>query len=609
MHGYRRVAVHSGTVGIEQAGDSWYLRSNEPLSLYPERLTDCLISGALRHPECLLAASRDIVGKWTGISYASMLRIARSIGQGLLNLRLPAGRPIVILSGNSLEHLQLTLGAMFAGIPVAPLSPAWALTAGPFFRLKHAIDLLNPALIFADDYPSYAAAIDAAVRPEVLVVSLQLTDRSLAFATFCETAPSTIDEVHNAANAETVAKILFTSGSTNFPKPVPTTHRMLCSNQQMLLQTFPQFGIEPPVLVDWLPWHHTYGGSHNVGIAVYNGGTIYIDKGKPLAGCFDETLRNLGEIAPTAYFNVPKGWEDLVTALEADAVLGYQFFSRLNLMFFAGAGLSEKVRNRLDAVSKHYCGEHVRIVSGLGMTETSPASLFTIGDIQHEKYIGLPAAGCLVKLAPVDGKLELRYRGPHVMSDYIMPAAGQPAKKFDKEGFFCSGDAAIFFDPARPELGLKFDGRIADDFKLNTGVFVNATSMRERAVAIGAPYVRDAIPVGSGHNEVGLLVFANEDACTGLAGTVVSDIHLSSTLRDYFRDLLDRINEKSTGSANRVAWISVLETAPSAEAGELTDKGTISLRGVSEHRSALIEAIFNKTQESALTVRASPTKK
>ncbi|WP_375507365.1 feruloyl-CoA synthase [uncultured Caballeronia sp.] len=605
--GFRPVAVHVGAPGIEQIGDAWYLEPLDPLRPYPERLTDCLVGGALRHPERWLAASRNITGSWTGISYALMLERARSIGQGLLDLKLPSGRPIVILSGNSLEHLQLMLGAMFAGIPVAPLSPAWALPLNGFVRLQNAIGFLDPAMVFADDYSLYAEAIEAAVHPDVLVVSREQTGRSLSFDTLCEVDPTIIDTVHGSIGPDTIAKILFTSGSTNLPKPVPTTHRMLCSNQQMLLQTFPQFAIEPPVLVDWLPWHHTYGGSHNVGIALYNGGTLYIDEGKPIAERFGQTLRNLRDIAPTAYFNVPKGWEDLVAALEVDAGLGHHFFSRLKLMFFAGAGLSRTVRDRMDEVSKRYCGERVRVVSGLGMTETSPACLFTIGDVQQERYIGLPAPGCKVKLAPVHGKLELRYRGPHVMHQYMTGPANSLAGAFDEEGFFCSGDAAVFYDPVRPELGLLFDGRIADDFKLNTGVFVNATALRERAVALGAPYVRDAIPAGMGHSEVGLLVFPDVVACATLGETFESGIHSSSQVRAYFADLLQTLNKGSTGSASRIAWLHLLETAPCAEAGELTDKGTISMRAVLAHRSALVETLFAEALDGVRTLRADQT--
>ena len=593
---YRDVAVTTATTDVVKRGDAWYLRSNEPLREFPARLTDRLVSGAHAHPERVLVARRGERGAWIEITYADMLRRARAIGQALLNLGLSAERPLAILSGNDLEHLQLAFGAMLAGIPFAPLSPAYSLVSSDFGKLRTLLDVLRPGLVYAGDQVAFSRAIEAVVSADVTLVTNQATPRSIAFDTLLDHTPSDIDAVAAAVNADTIAKILFTSGSTRLPKAVPTTHRMLCSNQQMLLQTFPEFAKEPPVLVDWLPWNHTYGGSHNVGIALYNGGSLYIDDGKPVAGKFEETLRNLREISPTAYFNVPKGWEELAIALETDEPLRRRFFARVKLYFFGGAGLSQAAWNRLERVTEQHCGERIRIMAGLGMTETSPSCLFTTGPVMRAGYIGLPAPGCETKLAPVDGKLELRFRGPHVMAAYWrrdVSAADEPV--FDEEGFYRSGDAATFVDPERPEIGLQFDGRIAEDFKLNSGTFVSVGPLRARVVSEGAPYVQDVVVTGINRGEIGLLVFPRLDDCRRLAallpGADPHDVLGATQVRAFFADLLVRLNRQSTGASTFVARMLLLDTPASLDLGEITDKGSINQRAVQKHRETLIEAM------------------
>jgi feruloyl-CoA synthase len=593
---YRDVAVTTATTDVVKRGNAWYLRSNEPLRAFPRRLTDRLISGAEAHPARVLVARRGESGAWIEITYAGMLGRARAIGQALLDLGLSQERPLAILSGNDLEHLQLAFGAMLAGIPFAPLSPAYSLVSSDFGKLRTLLDVLRPGLVYAADHVAFSRAIEAVVPADVALVTNKATPRSIGFDTLLDHTPRDIDAVSAEVNADTIAKILFTSGSTRLPKAVPTTHRMLCSNQQMLLQTFPEFAKEPPLLVDWLPWNHTYGGSHNVGIALYNGGSLYIDDGKPVAGKFEETLRNLREISPTAYFNVPKGWEELAIALETDEPLRRRFFARVKLYFFGGAGLSQAAWNRLERVTEQHCGERIRIMAGLGMTETSPSCLFTTGPVMRAGYIGLPAPGCETKLVPVDGKLELRFRGPHVMAGYWrrdVSAADEPT--FDEEGFYCSGDAATFVDPERPEIGLQFDGRIAEDFKLNSGTFVSVGPLRARVVSEGAPYVQDVVVTGINRGEIGLLVFPRLEDCRRLAALRpgVDPIYVlgAAPVRAFFADLLLRLNRQSTGASTFVARLRLLDTPPSLDLGEITDKGSINQRAVQKHREALIEAM------------------
>jgi feruloyl-CoA synthase len=363
----------------------------------------------------------------------------------------------------------------------------------------------------------------------------------------------------------------------------------------MLLQTFPEFAIEAPVLVDWLPWNHTFGGSHNVGIVLYNGGSLYLDDGRPTPQLFHETLRNLREISPTAYLTVPKGWEELVSALEQDAELRERFFARIKLFFFAGAGLSQAIWNRLDRVAERHCGERIRMMAGLGMTETAPSCTFTTGPLSLAGYVGLPAPGCEVKLAPVDGKLEARFRGPHVMPGYWRQDELN-REAFDEEGYYRSGDALRFADPAHPEWGLMFDGRIAEDFKLSTGVFVSVGPLRTRVILQGAPYVQDVVITGPDRQRIGLLVFPNLPACRELAGlpagATIDEVLASAAVRDWLRGLLASLNRDATGLASHIAWASLMHEGPSLDAGEITDKGSLNQRAVLARRAELIDALY-----------------
>jgi feruloyl-CoA synthase len=608
---YRAVRIGSVAVRVRRDGDIWYLESEALPGTYPKRLTDRLASGARQHPDRWLVARRNGEGRWIGISYAEMFAYARSIGQALLDRGLSAERPVVILSGNDLEHMMIAMGAMWAGVPHAPISPAYSLVSSDFGKLRHVLDLLTPGLVFASEGDRFAGALEAVLHGDVEIVTLNGScgQRSATpLAELLAAVPTTVDEVHEAIDADAIAKFLFTSGSTALPKAVPTTHRMLCSNQQMLLDTFPEFAVEPPVLVDWLPWNHTFGGSHNVGIALYNGGTLYIDDGKPIGKKFEETLRNLREIAPTIYFNVPKGWEELTTALETDTQLRDTFFSRVKVLFFAGAGLSQASWDQLQSVTERFCGERIRIMAGLGMTETSPSCLFTTGPVSGAGYVGLPAPGCEVKLVPLSGKLEARFRGPHVMSGYWRMKDASVADTFDEDGYYRSGDALKLVDLQKPELGLMFDGRIAEDFKLSSGTFVSVGPMRARFISAGAPYVQDAVVTGLNRDDVGVLVYPRLDDCRRLAQLPISasasDIINAPEVRAFFSNLLEQLNRESTGSATAIARLWLLDTPPSLDRGEITDKGSINQRAVLSHYEALIEMMHNAQRNDPLVIYA-----
>src|SRR5450830_1769643 len=507
---YREVSIGRAPVEVTEEHGVLHMRSLEPLAELPARLLDRLVHWARVRPEQTFIAARQADGDWRRVSYAQMLESVRAIAQSLLSYGLSADKPLALLSGNDIEHLQVALGAMYAGIPYCPVSPAYSLLSQDFAKLRHVCDLLQPGLVFVSDAAAYQRAIDAVLPAETPLISVrgQVPGRAqVSFASLLQTpGGSAADQAFNATGPDSIAKFLFTSGSAKLPKAVITTQRMLCANQQMLLQTFPVFGEEPPVLVDWLPWNHTFGGSHNVGIVLYNGGTFYLDAGKPTAQGFAETLRNLKEVSPTAYLTVPKGWEELVSALEQDAELRECFFARMKLFFFAAAGLSQSVWDRLDRVAEQHCAERIRMMAGLGMTDVFFYGTFTTGPLSMAGYIGLPAPGCEVRLVPVDGKFEGRFRGPHIMPGYWR-APEQTAEVFDEQGFYCSGDAIKLADPNQPQLGLMFDGRIAEDFKLSSGVFVSVGPLRNRAVLEGSPYVQDLVITAPDRECLGALVF------------------------------------------------------------------------------------------------------
>ncbi|PIB60808.1 feruloyl-CoA synthase [Pseudomonas sp. 2822-17] len=608
---YREVSIGHAAVQVTEEQGVLHMRSLEPLAELPTRLLDRLVHWAQLRPEQTFIAARQAGGEWRHVSYREMLDSVRSIAQGLLSYGLSADKPLALLSGNDIEHLQVALGAMYAGIPYCPVSPAYSLLSQDFAKLRHVCGLLQPGLVFVSDAAAYQRAIEAVLPAETPLISVrgEVPGRTrVSFDSLLNTpAGAEAQAAFDATGPDSIAKFLFTSGSTKLPKAVITTQRMLCANQQMLLQTFPVFGEEPPVLVDWLPWNHTFGGSHNVGIVLYNGGTFYLDDGKPTAQGFAETLRNLKEISPTAYLTVPKGWEELVSALEQDAELRTRFFARMKLFFFAAAGLSQSIWDRLDRVSELHCGERIRMMAGLGMTEAAPSCTFTTGPLSMAGYIGLPAPGCEVALVPLDGKFEGRFRGPHIMPGYWR-APEQTAEVFDEQGFYCSGDAIKLADPRQPQLGLMFDGRIAEDFKLSSGVFVSVGPLRNRAVLEGSPYVQDLVIAAPDRECLGALVFPRAYECRRLAGLSAdasdAEVLASAPVRQWFGDWLQRLNREATGNASRLEWIAVLDEPASIDRGEITDKGSINQRAVLQWRAAKVEALYRG--EDPTILRAGP---
>jgi feruloyl-CoA synthase len=565
-------------VGVERRADGTILlRSTQRLGPYPRCITERLLHWAREAPQRRFIAQRDETGAWRTLTYAQTLARVRAIGLALLERGLSAERPLAILSDNDIEHALLALAAMHVGVPYVPVSSAYSLVSTDHAKLRYVMDLVTPGLVFASDRGKFARAIQAAVPAGIEAIFNSTLDKFEI-----ETPSGAVDEAHARVGPDTIAKFLLTSGSTGQPKAVVNTQRMLCANQQMLAQALPSLRSSPPVLVDWLPWNHTAGGNHNFGIVLYNGGTLYIDDGKPVPGLIQRTVRNLREIAPTAYFNVPRGYEALLPYLRSDAALRNSFFSRLGLLQYAAAVLPQPVWKAYEDLALESTGKPLLWITGYGATETAPFAMCTHRGAARAGTVGLPVDGLELKLVPSGDKLEARFRGPSIAPGYWrQPDLTRAA--FDEEGFYRSGDAMRFADPAQPQSGLVFDGRTAEDFKLTTGTWVSVGALRGRIASAGSPYVQDAVITGHDRGEVGALIFPNLQACNGFD---------AAALRGIFQDVVDRLAGDSTGSSTRIARALVLEQPPSLDAGEITDKGSINQRAVLKVRATLVEELY-----------------
>jgi feruloyl-CoA synthase len=605
---YRRLkfGIH-GVKVAPQADGSSHVRVSQELEAYPVRLTDRLRHWAEVAPDRTFIARRQNGGDWRHISYREALQSARRIGQSLVERGLSPERPVLILSDNDLDHAMLALGCQYAGVPYSAISPSYSLLSKDFDKLRHVLKLLTPGLVFAANGEQFANAVRACVADDVELVVGEAPPAGRAATLFAallagEPTPA-LEAAHAATNADTIVKFLFTSGSTKMPKAVINTQRMMCSNLQMMLQTWPFLAEEPPVLVDWLPWNHTFGGNHTLGLVLYNGGTMYIDDGRPTPQGMETTLRNLREIAPTVYFNVPKGWEDLAYALEADPALSEKFHSRLRMQFYAAAALPQAIWDKLFAVAERTCGERIVMNCGLGMTETAPSAIFVAQEHVCAGQIGIPLPGITLKLLPNGDKTEVRYAGPNVTPGYWRDPE-QSRAAFDEEGYFCSGDAVKWFDAEQPELGFVFDGRVAEDFKLYTGTWVSVGPLRGRVVQEGAPYLQDVVITGHDRKEIGILILPNLTMCRKLtklgAGASDAEVLAAPAVRSFFQDMVRRLYLQGTGSASRVARALILLDPPSIDKGEITDKGSINQRAVLNHRAALVEALYADTDPAII---------
>jgi feruloyl-CoA synthase len=565
---HSRLRYAPAEVQVDKRADgTMLLRSPQPLKPYARCVGDWLKQWYEKAPERTFLAERRGDG-WRRLSYRDALSDARRIGQALLNLGLGAERPIAILSDNSIDHALLALGAMHVGMPVAPISPAYSLMSKDFVKLKHIFGLLKPGLVFTDSPEKFAPALAAVGATPTPVAKL------------LETNPgSTLEVAHSRVTPDTIAKILFTSGSTGVPKGVINTQRMLCSNQQSWAQLWPFLEDRPPVLCEWLPWNHTFGGNATFNMVLRNGGTLYIDGGKPAPGLAEITAKNLKEVSPTIYFNVPRGFDLLLPFLESDAQLRKNFFRDLDMVFYAGAALPQNLWERLEKLALAEKDGALAMVSAWGSTETAPMATCVHFPIERAGIIGPPAPGCDLKLVPSGGKLEARVKGPNVTPGYFRSPELTKAA-FDEEGYYRIGDALKLADPAAPEKGLVFDGRVAEDFKLSTGTWVHVGALRVKLIAACNPLLQDAVITGHDRDEVGALLFMSA-AAKDLSKDVIEG-KLKTALKDLSRE---------GGSSTHPTRLLILTEPPSIDAGEITDKGYINQRAVLERRAALVETL------------------
>ncbi|HEY1288391.1 MAG TPA: feruloyl-CoA synthase [Burkholderiales bacterium] len=557
-------------VDLEKRADgSQILRSPQRLGPYARCVTDWLVQWSDRDPSRLFLAERKGEA-WRTLPYREAYGAVRRIGQALLDRGLGAEKPVAILSDNAIDHALLALGAMHVGVPAVPVSPAYSLMSKDFGKLKTIFELVKPGLVYAAEPERFGPALEA------------VKAKSTPVAELLETNPgSTLEREHRKVGPDTVAKILFTSGSTGIPKGVVNTHRMLCANQQMLAQAWPFVQEKAPVLVDWLPWNHTFGGNHNFNLVLRNGGTLYIDGGKPVPGLAETTVRNLKEIAPSLYFNVPRGYDLLLPYLERDAELRRSFFRDLQVVFYAAAALPQNLWDRLLRLAREEKrGGDFALLSAWGSTETSPLATSVHFPMDRPGVIGLPVAGCELKLAPFGGKLEVRVRGPNVTPGYYR-RPDLTSTAFDEEGFYRIGDAVKLADPREPAKGIVFDGRVAEDFKLSTGTWVNVGMVRVKLIAAADPIVQDAVITGHDRGEVGALVFLSAAA---------KDLK-PEEIRSRLSQALAALKVEGGSSMHPVRLL-VLTEPPSIDANEITDKGYMNQRAVLERRSALVERLY-----------------
>jgi feruloyl-CoA synthase len=591
------------------------LRSPEPLGAYARCLGEHLERWAMERPDAVFLAQRA-GDDWRKLSYAKARTLVRAIATNLLGRKLSAERPVAILSENSIEHALLALAAMHVGIPVVPVSTAYSLVSRDYQKLRSVFSLLTPGLVFADDGQRFAPALAALSDYDFeLVVARngeELARPAQAFAALLEREDeAAVERAFAAVGPDTIAKFLLTSGSTGEPKAVINTQRMLCSNQQAHAQCWPFLIEEPPVIVDWLPWNHTMAGNNIFGAALTHGGSYYIDEGRPLPGLIEKTARNLREVAPTIYYNVPRGYDALLPFLESDVELRRNFFSRLKVMCYGGAALPASVWERLNRVAEAELGKRVHICAGYGATETAPGLTLAHYEAARTGVIGLPIPGVELKMTPVGsaGKYELRVKGANVTPGYWR-RSDLTATAFDEEGFYKMGDAARLVDADDLTKGIEFAGRVAEEFKLTSGTWVHTGALRIKAIAALSPVAQDVVVAGQDRDDIRFLIFPNLVGCRSLCAEAsdqtlldeapVEKILNDARVREQVRAGLAKLKAEGGGSSTYATHALLLTEPPSIDAGEITDKGYINQRAVLERRADFVEQLYAEPLPAAV---------
>jgi len=581
-------------VDVERRGDDLVLRCPH-VPAEPVRALGVLLEGwAERDPQRVFLAERDGSGDWRTLSYGQARANVRALGSALLERDAGPTRPVALLSENSLAHAQLQLAAMHVGVPVAPISAAYSLLSTTYDRLRVVLATLRPAVVFAEDLPRYAPALATVPEGVELLGEGDAGRASTSLAELLRTTPSeAMERAWASVGPDTIGKILFTSGSTGTPKGVVNTQRMMCSNQEAIATLWPFLRQTPPVTVDWLPWSHTFGSNHNLNLVLRQGGTLYIDAGRPAPGREAATVRNLREVSPTVYFNVPRGYDLLAEHMERDEALARSFFARLDLLFYAAAALPPATRRRLEALAAAQ-GRAVFFASAWGSTETAPLATSAYFDTTTPAVIGLPAPGVEIKLAATEGRHELRVRGPNVTPGTWSPGGEVRPPDLDDEGFLRTGDAGRLADEAEPARGILFEGRLGENFKLSTGTWVLVGKLRVALIDACAPWVHDAVIAGHDRDELGALLFVAPP----------EDDAAESRLRAQVSAALERWNADNPASSTAVRRVLLQTRPPSLDAGETTDKGYLNQRRILEHRAAEVARLFGASPDAEVIVPA-----
>ena len=606
----RKVSFAKPAVDLKKlGGGKIILRSSQKIGNYPKSLSTWIIQWAKKTPNAIFLADRSGKGNsWRKITYQQFLTQVESVAQALLNRGLSVERPVAILSDNSVDNALLLFGAMHIGIPVVPISPAYSLMSNDFSKLKYILGLTTPGLIYVGDGEKFSRALNnngfngaEIVFSANAPVGINATD----FAELVSANPtSDVKTNETKVGPDTIAKILFTSGSTGQPKGVINSQRMLCSNQQAVSQVWTFLDKKPPVTIDWLPWNHTFGGNHNLNMILRSGGAMYIDDGKPALGIIEKTVANLKEISPSIYFNVPRGYDMLIPYFENDPGLRDIFFKNLDVIFYAAAALTQSTWEKLEKLSTQTTGRRISMLSGWGATETAPDCTQVYWPISKAGVIGLPIPGTEIKLVPNKEKLEMRVRGPNVMPSYFKDPV-LTKKVFDEDGFYCIGDAAMFEDPRDPSKGIVFDGRISENFKLSTGTWVSVGSLRTSIVACANNVIQDIVIAGHDRDEIGILVFPNILGCRSLCPDLtpeapVDELIENKNVRAALLNGLKEHNAESFGSSTSIARARFMSEPADIDANEITDKGYINQRAVLSQRKSLVTRLYGIDNKNIL---------
>lgn len=567
-----------GTILMRQRGD---------LPDHLPTLADYLDKWADATPDQTWIARRVDGGDWRRISYGEARDAARAIGASLLDKGLGPDSPLVILSENSLEHALLGAACFYVGIPYAPISPAYSLVSKDHSKLKDIAATLKPGAYYADDGAAFAPALASAGASPKQIISLRnIAEGTVAFDDLRSGDPEAAHAARQNVTGATVVKYLFTSGSTGSPKAVINTNSMICAMQAMVRDCYRFLEKKPPVVLDWAPWNHTAAGNKVSYLVLTNGGAYYIDDGRPAPGKIQETLRNLREVSTTWYFNVPVGWDMIVEELESDDALAENFFRDLGMMFFAGAGMAQHTWDRLRAIGRKTTGHEVLLATSLGATETAPFALACTEVQDRAGNVGVPSRGLTLKLVPNGGKLELRLKGPSITAGYY----GDPektAEAFDEEGFYKMGDALRPADQDDFSKGFFFDGRIAENFKLNTGTWVAVGSVRATLVDAMDGLIKDAVITGENEAQLGALLILSAEAKKMEPSERVA----------VLTEKMAAAAKAATGSASRVRRAMALPHDPSFDRGEITEKGSLNQRALRANNADLIKSLYGSTSD------------